>query len=388
MLKIRSSFVFTVTALLVSALFTACGGGNGGTTNSDGTPVSNKIGHVFVIVLENENASTSFGSGSSAPYLAQTLTAQGAYLSNYYGIGHNSLDNYIAMISGQGPNRTTQLDCQTYVEFSGGAPTAANGQSKGSGCVYPTSVPSLPDQLTDAGLSWKGYMEDMGNTPSRESATCGHPAIGAKDNTQSATAADQYATRHDPFVYFHSVIDDQASCDAHVVNLSKLDADLADAGSTPNFTFITPNLCHDGHDAPCADGEPGGLTSADSFLQTWVPKILASPAYQQDGLLIVTFDESGGALADSSACCGEGPSANVLLPGIAGLGGGKVGAVVLSPFVKGGTVSATDYNHYSLLRSVEDLFGLQYLGYAGLSGQAGFGSDVYTLKQPELPPKS
>ena len=118
-----------------------------------------------------------------------------------------------------------------------------------------------------------------------------------------------------------------------------------------------------------------------------MPRIIASPAFRKDGLLIITFDESNGLTSDSSACCGEGPSINSLLPGLTGLGGGKIGAVLLSPFIKPGTVSTTDYNHYSMLRSVEDIFGLDYLGFAGASGQAGFGSDVYTGTTPVFPSK-
>ncbi|MDE0854660.1 MAG: phosphoesterase, partial [Nevskia sp.] len=337
------------------------------------------VNHVFVVVLENEDYVSSFGSASPAQYLAQTLPSMGALLPSYYGTGHESNDNYIAMISGQGPNIVNQSDCQVFADFQGTSPTSQlDGQAVGQGCVFPTTVPSLPDQLTARKLSWKAYMEDMGNTPARETATCGHPALNSQDQTQSATAKDQYATRHDPFVYFHSVIDNQAYCDQHVVNLTPLDQDLASTATTPNFVFITPNLCHDGHDSPCADGEPGGLASADAFLKVLVPKILASPAYRQDGLLIITFDESGGPQSDSSACCGEGPGPNSPLPGIAGLGGGVVGAVLLSPFIKPGTVSKTAYNHYSMLRSVEDLLGLQYLGYAAASGQASFGSDVFS----------
>jgi hypothetical protein len=290
------------------------------------------------------------------------------------------------MISGQSPNLVTQLDCQTYSSFTG-TTTGANGQTIGQGCVYPTSIASLPDQLEKAGLSWKGYMEDMGNDTTREAATCGHPAIGAKDGTQVATKTDQYATRHNPFMYFHSIVDDQARCDSHVVNLGNLPADLGSIDSTANYTFITPSLCHDGHDSPCASGEPGGLQSINSFLLQWVPQILASPAFQKDGLLIITFDESNGVTSDSSACCGEGPGPNTLLPGLLGPGGGKVGAVLLSPFIKPGTVTTTAYNHYSMLRSVQDIFGLQYLGYAGATGQAGFGSDVYTQLMPEFPTK-
>ncbi|MGH8266672.1 MAG: alkaline phosphatase family protein, partial [Steroidobacteraceae bacterium] len=75
------------------------------------------IRHVFVVVLENESYETAFGRGSPAAYLARALPAQGALLSNYYGIGHSSLDNYLAMISGQAPNVQTQLDCPTFGEF-------------------------------------------------------------------------------------------------------------------------------------------------------------------------------------------------------------------------------------------------------------------------------
>ena len=372
--------------LLLFALITliaGCGEGASETSSGQGTT---RVGHVFVIILENEDYGNSFGPGTAAPYLAQTLPAQGALLENYYGTGHNSLDNYDAMISGQGPNLLTQQDCLVYKDFPGTA-AIVDGQLIGKGCVYPTSVPSLPDQLEAKNLSWKAYMEDMGNTPSREAATCGHPQLNMLDVTQVATATDQYATRHDPFVYFHSIIDDQPYCDAHVVSFSGLEADLSAAATTANFIFITPNLCHDGHDSPCADGEPGGLISINAFLTEWVPKITASPAFQQDGLLIVTFDEADSSATDSSACCGEGPTTNTAKPGITGLGGGRIGAVLLSPFITPGTVSTMDYNHYSMLRTVEDLFGLPYLGFAGATGQAGFGSDVFTKKVPELPPK-
>ena len=170
------------TALLAAAI-SSCGSssdsGSGGTVSP---PASTRIGHVFVLILENEDYANSFGASTPAPYLAQTLPAKGALVQNYYGIGHNSLDNYIAMVSGQSPNLVTQLDCQTYSNFTGTS-LGANGQAIGQGCVYPSSVGSLPDQLEKAGLSWKGYMEDMGNDTTREAATCGHPAIGSKDGT-------------------------------------------------------------------------------------------------------------------------------------------------------------------------------------------------------------
>src|SRR5215813_6632517 len=237
-----------------------------GTPNEGG---HSKFGHVFVIVLENEGFEVTFGPNSKAPFLAKTLTSRGVLLSQYFATGHVSLDNYIAMLSGQAATPQTRLDCITYADFvlTG---TTSDGQAIGSGCVYPASVKTLADQLTAAGKTWRGYMEDMGNDPARESATCGHPALNSLDHTQSAEApsatvplGDQYAARHNPFVYFHSIID-SPDCNRNVVNLNKLPEDLAREDRTPNLVFITPNLCNDGHDAPCKNGQPGGLVSADA----------------------------------------------------------------------------------------------------------------------------
>ena len=340
------------------------------------------VKHVFVLVEENESEATSFGPNSPAPYLSRTLVSQGAYLPNYYGIGHSSLDNYIAMVSGQAPNPLTSGDCPTFADFPTPTSMDSSGQENGQGCVYPAAVPTLMSQLGNAGLSWRAYEDGMGADPTRESATCGHPAVGSADNTEGATPTDQYATRHNPFVYFHSVIDNQAKCNANVVNLSRLSTDLHSAATTPNYVFITPNLCNDGHDANCANGGPGGLAQADTFLKTWVPAITSSPAFKQDGLLIVAFDESVG---DASACCGEAPGpydqANGILPGGSGPGGGVVGAVLLSPFIAPGTKTATAYNHYSMLGSVEDLFGLPRL--AAATGRVPFGADVFTRPVPQ-----
>jgi len=340
------------------------------------------IKHVFLIVLENKGFSETFGKDSQAPYLAETLRSQGQLIGNYYGVAHLSLPNYIAMVSGQAANPITQSDCQFYMDMVPGS-IGADGQAFGQGCVYPSPVKTIADQLRAKGLTWRGYMQDMGNS-STEAKTCRHPALNSQDKTQSAKVGDQYAARHNPFVYFHSIIDDAASCNTNVVPLDRLSNDLGSVASTPNYSFITPNLCEDGHDAPCVDGRPGGLVSSDAFLRTWVPRIMASQAFRQDGLLIVTFDEAE--TGDASACCDEQPGPNTPNPGAttAGPGGGKVGAMVLSPWVQPGTTNAATYNHYSLLRSVEDIFGLSHLGYAGRAGLQPFGPDVYNGDGPTI----
>jgi hypothetical protein len=349
------------------------------------TAAAPPIRHVYVIVLENESGSTTFGPNSPAPYLSKTLRARGAYVPNYFGIGHESNDNYIAMISGQAPNAQNQADCQGFDDVTPGT-TGAYGQAQGSGCVYPTSVSTIASQLTAAGYTWRDYNEDMGADPSREPSVCAHPGLNSSDNTQKATASDQYATRHNPFVYFHSIIDDTTLCDTHVVNLNALPQDLSSPGGGANYSFITPNLCNDGHDAPCANGQPGGLISADAFLKAWVPRITGTPGFRQDGLLMVIFDEA--ATSDTSSCCGEIPGPGSPSPGINGPGGGKTGAVFLSPCIAPGTVTNTAYNHYSMLGSVEDIFGLAHLGYAGLPGETTFGGDLYNRPCGAAPPKA
>ena len=168
------------------------------------------------------------------------------------------------------------------------------------------------------------------------------------------------------------------------MNLERLPQDLASAATTANYIFITPNLCSDGHDTRCIDGEIGGLAGIDRFLRTWVPRIEAAPAFSADGMLVITFDESDGAGADgSSACCGERPLPGARFqPGFNGPGGGRVGAIVLSKYVKPGTVSAVPYNHYSLLRTVEAIFALPYLGYAAEPELRVFGADVFSAAWP------
>jgi phosphatidylinositol-3-phosphatase len=162
----------------------------------------------------------------------------------------------------------------------------------------------------------------MGNDPARDHTVatargpaCGHPATWAIDHTQNAEQGDQYAARHDGFTFFTSVTANQAFCAAHILSFWPLAGDLAQASTTLAFSFIAPDLCNDGHDSPCITGGPGGLAQA--------------------------------------------------------------GAVLLSPLIRPGTVSTVDYNHYSLLRSIEDIFGLPHLGDAAMPQVRSFGPDIF-----------
>ncbi len=356
------------------------------------------IRHVWVIMLENEGYAATFGNSSADPYLARTLVRRGALLSEYYATGHESNDNYISLVSGQPPNPANQRDCHVFSDFAGGHLTAG-GIETGTGCVYPRDVANLGTQLSAAGRSWKAYEQDMGNDPAREAAACGHPALNSLDGTQVAVRGDGYATRHDPFVYFHSVIDRPGYCARHVVALGSPGArmpagapagetglahDLRSARTTPAFSFITPNLCADGHDHPCVGGRGGrsALAEVDAFLRTWVGRITASAAYRAGGLIEITFDEADGGGSPDAACCGEYPGPASPFPGIAGPGGGRVGAVLLSPFIAPGTQTRIAYNHYSSLATFEDLFGVARLAEAR-TVTSTFGDDVFTRRRPD-----
>src|SRR3954453_15736177 len=145
------------------------------------------IKHVWIVVLENQNYDTTFGPNSKAPYLAKTLTSQGQLLTQYYGIGHFSLDNYIAMVSGQPPNAHTQADCMVYTDFAGAV--WPDEIAVGRGCVYPRAGNTIGAQLEGKTRTWKQYAEDMG-------PPCRHPALNSHDDTQTARPGDQYAARH------------------------------------------------------------------------------------------------------------------------------------------------------------------------------------------------
>lgn len=471
-----------ITCAAIATIGSAAAPAGATASTVDGVPVhAGAIKHVLVIDLENEDEASLFGSGSAAHYLTGTLMPKGTFIQNYYAVGHVSADNYLAQVSGQAPNLTTSSDCIDASHPAGGfddvTPGTADadqatypGQVDGQGCVMPSSVKTIGDQLdavtppTKHKATWREYAEDMGNDPARDGGItdptggtdCAHPlqsSGSATDDTNSAEGpnatgsqvvsakADQYADRHNPFIYFHSVIDAAAVCDQSVVPLGTvtvgtggaadtfsghLATDLAKAATTPKFAFVTPNLCNDGHDSTCAGVNTagtttGGVAGADTWLQHWMPLILSSPAYTSGKMLVViTSDE--GSVGNTASGDGETPGPNSANPGyspllntpiaayggrtyysllgVTGLtpnveppagtmpGGGEIGALVLDPkWVRAGAVdSSGSYNHYSALRTFEDLLGLTtggadgqgHLGFASTAHP--FGSDVFLSK--------
>jgi hypothetical protein len=360
-------------------------GSSGSEGSSAGAPAGGASGkrppvkHVFVIALSDAPFASVFGPSSASPYLSGTLEHRGELLVRYYAVAHEALADGIALLSGQGPTTETAANCPTYTDITPASVTA-NGQLSGQGCVYPPSTATLPGQLAAKHLQWRAYLQGLGEGGR---AACAHPALGQVDPTAAAQppAGQAYATFRNPVVYFHSLTD-SASCPLDDVGLAKLGGDLASAKRTPSFSYVVPDRCHDGDPTPCAPGAPAGMAAADGFLRGVVPKILASEAYKSGGLLAITVDQApaSGEFADSSSCCGQPQFPN--LPAAAPAagphkGGGQVGALLLSPFVKGATTSQEPFNHFSLLRTIEDFFGLSHLGYAGLAGVSSMPASLF-----------
>ncbi|HVP75001.1 MAG TPA: alkaline phosphatase family protein [Gaiellaceae bacterium] len=304
-----------------------------------------KIKHVWLIILENKSYDATFTGLNNNTYLWQTLPSQGVLLKNYYGTGHFSLDNYISMVSGQATQPDDQADCPFFDEFSGSidssgslftnpnygqlvsaqGPNAAPGTN---GCVYPTSVQTLFNQLDAAHVSWKGYAQDLGNSETPVNGPvhsagvqyCGAPFAApgptgstAFPNPGGANATDQYVPKHFPFPWFDSLLSSGDCNAAHIANIfdpaNGLYHDLQSAKTTPAFSWISPNNCSDAHDAVCHGNNlsggfsdpntpnppvnfTGGLYASDLFLEHIIPEIEASPAFRDGGLIDVTFDEA------------------------------------------------------------------------------------------------
>ena len=203
---------------------------------------------------------------------------------------------------------------------SAAGPNAAPGAN---GCVYPPAVQTLFNQFDAAHIIWKGYAQDLGIRRPQHPRTRRGPAIlrralprpgripsKLEPNPRSALASDQYLPKHFPFPWFESLVSNPGDCSStHIASLfspsNGLAHDLQDEATTPAFSWITPNMCSDGHDAVCHGDNlsrglhannpanfTGGLYAADLFLRRIVPEIEASPAFEDGGLIDITFDEA------------------------------------------------------------------------------------------------
>lgn len=277
----------------------ACGGSSHSTPQSPGSPGSTDpptFSHVFLVVEENHSYSDVIGS-SSMPYL-NSLASQYGLATQYFANAHPSLPNYLMLTTGQ---------METF-------------DDNFSGTIGDDNVAR---ELTNSGKSWKSYQESI-------------PSVGYLGGD-----VPPYVRRHNPFAYLSDVQQD-ASQAANIVPFTQFATDLANNG-LPQYSFITPNVNNDAHN--------GTLPEADSWLQSNIAPLIASPTFQNGGLLIITFDESEDSDVQN--------------------GGGHVATVIISSKSKMNFQSQTMYQHQSVLRLI-----LQALGVGSFPGASATAPDM------------
>jgi len=287
----------------------------------DGSPFQ---GTVFTIVMENKSVRQIL-QGGDAPYI-QSLAEQYAVAGNYTdAYVHPSKPNYIWMVAGQ-----------NFGILDNDAPESH----------HIAATAHLADQIERAGLTWKSYQQSMGEPCTIES---NYP----------------YEPKHNPFIYFDDIVGwdgqqltRQPRCREHVVDYSELAADLA-AGTVPGYVFITPDMQHDMHD--------GSISSGDDWLSRELPKIFASDAFQNGGVLFLTWDEGSTRSASNWEQDDDPPM------------------IVISPLAKQGYVSQEPYDTSSYVKTVQALLGLDALPCGETPDAISTMDDLFTVALPDEP---
>lgn len=265
-----------------------------GTVTPTPLPLVPDFRHIIILIFENHEFDFVIGNRAMPNYNA--YAEKYTLLTQYFAVTHPSLPNYLALIGGD--TFDIHSDCES--------------------CNI--DAQSLPDIIEASGRSWKTYQESMPE------------ACSTRDTLR-------YMKKHNPFAYFDPIRLDAERCQRSVVPLDQLEVDLQQ-GSLPDFVFITPNMCHSGHDC--------SLDDADAFAGEWLGKLLAYPGLLDDSLIVLTWDEGQG----EHACCGLET------------GGGRVATVLISNRVIPGLQDDTPYTHYSLLKTIASAWGLPELGRA------------------------
>ena len=258
-------------------------------------------------MMENRSYSEVVGS-PSAPFQTQ-LSKSYETLTNYFGIGHYSLDNYLAALSGQFYSWSTG-DC-----------------TPGPSCQ--SLDPTLATQLDNAQIPWDAYLGSM-------------PYACDQTNYDNGTPGHSYGVRHNPFVYFPSLVKNDCQ---KIQPSSQLLPDL-NSSSAPDFAWFSPEICHDGGgDEPCAS-----IAAGDAFLSVEIPAIQATKWYAQGGVIVLTYDEGNGS--------GQGQGEYL------GGNGNHVLTIVISATTKGKANYSAYVNHFGMLAGLEATYHLPCLAQA------------------------
>ncbi|HST42887.1 MAG TPA: alkaline phosphatase family protein [Conexibacter sp.] len=349
------------------------------------------IRHVFLIALGATDITALTRDATAAPYLTDTLTKSGTLLSDYRTIARGTLANRIALISGQGPTPQTLDDCATFGDVRP-ADALADGQTGGDGCVYGFETGHLGDQLRALERTWKAYVE---------------PAAEATTDVCRTNAA---TTRRNPFLWFRGAFEAD-DCDEHNVPLTQLEKDLRETETTPALSWIASDAQQDS-------------TDADRFLARVVPQIQNSLAYANGGLIVIVGDQPPAAetpapptattpttplpaptvpveptattpaeppptsTAPTTPAEPPAPTPRTFGPlrypnvgdAAAAGAGTPVGALLISSHTPAGRVDARPANAFTLLRTLQQIYGVDPLGYAAAEGITPLSDDLFSVK--------
>jgi phospholipase C len=333
--------------------------GLAGASGLEGVP---RYDHVVVIIEENKDYDQIVG-GVAAPNISRFAKAYGN-ATRFYGETHPSEGNYVAFLGGDtlGIHDDDAYYCKPGLKD----PDCASQASQPDYPDHTAVTPHLGDQLQAAGYTWKGYFESL-PAPGSMTYIAGDPKL---PGVSPKTAV--YASKHSGFVNFTSTQHDPDRA-RHLVGFDRLEADLA-KGDLPNFALVVPNQCNEMHGLS-GPGIPGDCQSSnvaglirrgDAETGDLVAKLQATRAWRssKNMAIVITFDEGAG--RETSGCCGPDPTAPT------NRGGGHIPTIVITNHGPRGLADATPFNHYSLLRTIEDAFGVtQHLGHAAEPDKGG-----------------
>jgi phospholipase C len=361
--------------LLAGAVATTSLGTFAATAGAKGPVTAGGPDHIFYIMMENHAYDQIIGNTADAPFINQ-LAAQNRLASNFHGVTHPSMPNYLSAISGyfQGIWDDCKAGAGVFCAPEEFVPNSGDGTSNtlltqaqidsASNTAHLFSAQNIVDQLEAEGISWKAYME---NLPSPGSEVEYAPTLS------DGTVVKLYAQKHNPFMYFSDINSPGSPRLNQIVPYeSNFSADLR-SGTVPNFSFISPNQCHDMHGIspstaalvglpscgfPDSGLDHGAIQLGDQWLQQTVTAIRRSSAWKKGkSEIIIAWDEN-----DYSTDTTGGPFSPTGQDGVV-LGGGLAPLIVVSNHGKSGFVNSTLLDHYTTLYAIERMWRLGCLAY-------------------------
>ena len=338
--------------------------------------------HIFLIMMENHGTEEILSNGADAPFIGQLIKQPGVrYATQYFGVTHPSLPNYLALFSGSSQGifddckAGADVTCKAeeFIPDSGDPATAGrlltDAEAAEAGKKpHMFAGKTLVDQLEAAGHSWKAYMQAM----PADGKSLEYAPVGA----DGKVIAKLYAQKHNPFMYFSGVAGNPKRM-AKIVPYEEFATDLA-ASSVPDFVWISPDQCHDMHGIspttataiempdcgyPDSGLDHGAIKLGDTYLMETVAAITGSAAWKEGAVIVIAWDEDD--YAGFSGTAGSPVGRNDTL-----LGGARAPLIVVTAGSNPPQKLDEPANHYNLLAAMEQAWHLGCLKSSCKAGKA------------------